>query len=977
MASVDRGEARQGTVVLIAGEAGVGKTRLIEEVVGLARARGHIAEVGGCVELGSTGLPYAPVREVLRGLARDLGARRFEALGKAAEQLLELAGARPSLDRPPAFRDRVGVGADSTQARFFDACLDLFANAGSDKPMVLVIEDIHWADPSTIDLMTYVIHRLVDIPLTLIATLRTDELHRRHPLQPFLGEMQRTATTERIDLLRFTEEEVAQQVDAILGKPAEPTAVALLHARSNGNPLYAEELLAADNIGQPMPAALRDIVLARVAVLSEQTQELMRIIAAGGIRVPTGVVAIAARSDLVSIEQGVREAVDHHVVVPTELSGIEYLGFRHALVQEAIYGGLLPGERSRLHARFAEALESAGDTQGPATAELAYHWTAAHDLPRAVTASIAAAEWAEGVHAFADAQRQYEHALELWDQVPDAVERAGLTRIELLERAARVAEVSAPPRAAALMLEAIRSTDGPIDATQAALLRERYGRYAWMAGDGVTALAACREAVAIVPSDQPSAALARVLASLGQILMITMELAEAEPVCQQAVEAARTVRAPEIECHALASLAQTNVYLGRLDLGLAQQRELLAIALRIGSVDDGARVHANLVDALSHSGLLREACEQAVVADTFAMEHGLAVDSTFALAEGGLAAYRLGAWDQAEEMLQRARRQGIPGVPRIMVEERLAMLDVGRGRDETALARIASARPLTDTVVEAQLITPLAEAAAELALWRSSPLEARAEVSAALGRLPSIPAYISRLGPLFALGVRAEADISELARAQNDVAAVEASRLAAEGHILAMAGLHGSAVDGLPNFVSQAEAWYEQCVAEAARLDGQSDPVAWERCSDAFAAIPMAYPRAYALWRLAGAVLAADRRKSLAASVLREAHDIALKLGAGPLDREISALARRAGIDLSVDDHRALDPAPSDATGLTRREREILTLVASGRSNRQIAEQLFITEGTAGTHVSNILGKLGVRRRTEAAAIAHRLGLVE
>jgi DNA-binding CsgD family transcriptional regulator/tetratricopeptide (TPR) repeat protein len=818
---------------------------------------------------------------------------------------------------------------------------------------------------------------LVDVPLTLIATLRSDELHRRHPLQPFLGEVQRTATTERIDLPRFTEEEVAQQVDAILGKPAEPEAVARLHARSNGNPLYAEELLAADNIGQPMPAALRDILLARIATLSDQTQELMRIIAAGGIRVSTRVIAIVAQSDLIRIEPSVREAVDHHLVVPTEASGVEYLGFRHALVQEAIYGELLPGERSRLHARFADALGSAGETEGMATAELAYHWTAAHDLPRAVTASIAAAEWAEEIHAFADAQRQYEHALELWDHVPDAAERSGLSRVELLERAARVAAVSAPPRAAALMLEAIKSTEGPVDATQAALLRERHGRYAWMAGDGVTALAACREAAALLPSDRPTAARARVLASLGQILMITLDLAEAELVCQQAVEAARTVGAPEIECHALASLAQTNVYLGRLDLGLAQQRESLAIALRIGSLDDGARVHANLVDALSHSGLLQEACEHAVIADAFAMEHGLAVDGTFALAEGGLAAYRLGVWDQAEDMLQRARRKGIPGVPRIMVEERLAMLDVGRGRDETALARIASARPLTDKVVEAQLITPLAEAAAELALWRSSPLEARDEVSAALGRLPIIPAYISRLGPLFALGVRAEADISELARAGKDREALEASRVAARGHLEAMGQLRSSALHSLPNFVSQAEAWLAQCAAEATRVDGQSDPEAWERCGDAFAAIPMAYPRAYALWRRAGAVLATDRRRTLAAGVLGEAHNIALQLGAGPLDREISALARRAAIDLSVEVHHAPDPALGDSTGLTRREREILTLVASGRSNRQIAEQLFISEGTAGTHVSNILGKLGVRRRTEAAAIAHRLGLVE
>jgi DNA-binding CsgD family transcriptional regulator len=225
--------------------------------------------------------------------------------------------------------------------------------------------------------------------------------------------------------------------------------------------------------------------------------------------------------------------------------------------------------------------------------------------------------------------------------------------------------------------------------------------------------------------------------------------------------------------------------------------------------------------------------------------------------------------------------------------------------------------------------------------------------------------------------VRAEADASQEARARGDQEALTASGTIAREYLDSMQQLRDAAADGLPNFLSQAEAWLALCEAETARLAGNDEPSSWTRCANAFEAIPMPYPRAYALWRAANAILAVGRDKAAAARDLRSAREIALELGAVPLLDEIDALARRARVDLDVADQVPAPPAPADSLGLTRREREILALVADGRSNRQIAEALFITEGTAGTHVSNILGKLGVRGRTEAAAVAHRLGLVD
>ena len=934
-----------GTFLLIAGEAGVGKTRLVDEAIRAARAAGCLAAVGGCVEVGVSGIPFAPIRTALRALGASIdGPSRPVSSGA----------------------DRIGVGPDTSQARTFEAYQDALRHLGGSQPVLLVVEDIHWADTSTLDLLGYLGQGLGETPIVLAATFRSDELHRRHPLQPFLGEIQRLRSTERIDLRRFSEDEVGEQLSGILGESAGADLVSRVFSRSDGNAFYAEELVAAEKSGERLPPAMREVLLARVAELTDPARELLRIIAAGGNQVATSVVARVTGTEPAALDSTLREAVELHLLVPTEANGEEYVAFRHALVQEAVYGELLPGERTRLHARYGEALESGHQPGDPVSPELAYHWYAAHDLPRALVASVEAAAYAASSHAYGDAHRHYEQALEIWDRVPDAGDLTGLDRIALLELAARTAAESDPARARALMHEAVRSSEGIVDDTRAGLLIERYGRYAWMAGDGFAALEACREAVRLVPAASGSTARARVLASLGQVLMVTLRVDEAKEVCEAAVEAARASGSPEIECHALDSLGVTNVYLGNLDAGLALLHEALDVATRVGSVDEISRAQSNLVDVLSHSGFLADAGEEANQAYETAREFGFGrASGVIDLAEGAMAFFRLGRWDRAGEMLQRASHVAATGVPQIMVEQRLAMLDVAQGRHDVAATRLATARPQIERAVEAQLFAPLAEAAAELALWQGDALTARAEVAAALERDVVVPAYISRIGPILALGARAEADIAEVARARRDDGALGTSRAIARGHLEAMQALRDTAAASLPNFLSQAEAWLAQCEAEVARLEGEDGGAAWARCARAFGAIPMAYPRAYARWRGAAATLAMSRDKVTAAGDLREAWAVAEELGARPLLDEIEALARRAGIDLEVPERPTPEPEPGADLGLTQREREILSLVAGGRTNRQIAEALFITEGTAGTHVSNILGKLGVRGRTE------------
>ena len=266
---------------------------------------------------------------------------------------------------------------------------------------------------------------------------------------------------ERLELGRFDRSELAAQLAAILGVEPDPELLERILARSEGNAFYAEELLAAGTTGR-LPDTLREVLLARVATMSEPAQERWFAsrrregtashrrcwrVSAG----PTNANSIepwARRSPITSSCSGKdRRRSGTPSVTP--------------LSSEALYGDLLPGERTRLHAAFARALAAEAQPDGEAfrAAELAYHWQAAHDLPRAFDAWISAALAAEAIYAFAEARASFEHALELWDQVPDAAARAPLDRVDLLTRAAFHAAGPAPIRSAAYIREAISLVD--------------------------------------------------------------------------------------------------------------------------------------------------------------------------------------------------------------------------------------------------------------------------------------------------------------------------------------------------------------------------------------------------------------------------------------------------------------------------------------------------------------------------------------
>jgi predicted ATPase len=420
-------------VALVGGEAGVGKTRLVEQLAATAGEQGVRVLGGGCVPLGEEGLPFGPVTQALRGLADQLDPAELEAVAGPASQ--ELGRLLPDLAVNGVASATAEVAAGAGQGRLFELLLGVVGRLAADAPLLWVVEDLHWADRSTRDLLAYLATYLRAGPVMLVGTFRSDELHRLHPLRRLLAELARNRRVVRLELARFSRAEVAELLAGLLG--AEPPArlVEDVYARSGGNPFFAEELLLASDGGGPgaLPPSLQEVLLARVVRLGERTQQLLRVAAAAGPGVAQPLLEVVAGMDEAALLAGLREAVDQQVLVPE--AGGEGYGFRHALLAEAVYSELLPGERVRLHTALAAALEAGlegGDAPASRAARLAYHWAAAGDQPRALAASVHAASAAEQVYAFAEAQLQMERALGLWDRVPDAEQRAGSDRVALL-----------------------------------------------------------------------------------------------------------------------------------------------------------------------------------------------------------------------------------------------------------------------------------------------------------------------------------------------------------------------------------------------------------------------------------------------------------------------------------------------------------------------------------------------------------------
>src|SRR5829696_3773474 len=513
--ALDGASGGQFAVVFLAGESGVGKSRLLDEFAGAAEARGARMLLGECVTLAQGELPYGPIRAALRRLAGEL-----DTLPEPDRQ--ELARLFPQLGAPGALAP--GLSAIGERA-----------------PVVLAIEDVHWADASTLDFLAFLIANARRGRVALVCTYRTDELHPQHPLRPFLARHERRSAVRRVELQRFALGELDAQVASIMGAAPERALVRGLYERTEGNAFFTEELLAASETALELPASLRDALMLRVDSLAPDAQHVLRLAATHGRIVPHRLLAAAADLPEPDLHMALREAVAHHVLMRRDL---DTFAFRHALLAEALASDLLPGEQASFHLALAQALAcdpTLVSRDGRAAAELCAHWLGAHRLPEALGAALRAAREAEEVYAFAEAGRHLMRALELWDRVELPAQHTATDLIELHARAAE-AVASADDGAAAtrLIQSAIDKVDARADPRRAAVLRLRLGHYIWLfSGDDERAEREYREAVDLLPAEEPCQELALALATLAQILMLRGRAAEALERCEPAIRIAR------------------------------------------------------------------------------------------------------------------------------------------------------------------------------------------------------------------------------------------------------------------------------------------------------------------------------------------------------------------------------------------------------------------------------------------------------
>jgi DNA-binding CsgD family transcriptional regulator/tetratricopeptide (TPR) repeat protein len=966
-------------VVLVGGEAGVGKTRLTAELVALCAADGIRVLVGGCVPVGDGALPYAPIVEALRALVTDLGVGAVrELVGPSWPELGRLLPALGALDR-------TGAPERAAQARLFELLLGLLGRLGEQAPLVLVVEDLHWADRSTRDLLAFLVRNLRRERVLVVVTYRNDEPGQQR-LGPYLAELDRSRSVERIELSRLDQTQTKAQLVGILGAAPAVDLVDAVFARSEGNPFFTEELLAAMRAGSgELPVTLRDLLRGRVEALSEPARQVLAVVAVAGRQVPHGLLAAVAGLDERGLVKALREGVAHQLLV-TRPGGDGY-DVRHALVREVVDADLLPGERTRLHAALAHTvadLLGSGelDWSGSA-AEVAVHWYRAGDLPNALEWSVRAGAEADGIYAYAEALHHYGRVLESWDRVTDAETRAGVDRMEVLQRAARAANASGDvPRALALIDQALHEVNPVLEPVRAGLLHERRGLYLMVTrGDLQARFEALAEAVRLIPADPPSKERAQVLASFAEALVFAARTEQAQAASQEAVAIARQLGA-ELELgQALLVLGGAQVDSGSFDAAVVSLREAGRLAELHADLDTLGHAWGWLGECLMQAGRLEDAVEVSLSGREPLRRLGLAGQwqDTFLMVNAAEALFKLGRWDEAHRLATQALAKAQPEEGEAYAFLMVATLEIGRGEFQAAEAHLETIKERSLSLAGIpQHARQYAGLVAELRVWQGRLEEARAAVQVGLDRVAETDER-TRSGLLLCLGMRVEADQAELGRARHDQGEVEAAVRA--GHALAARAAAMTPNPLVPGTtpILTASAVAALFEGERARLKDRSDPTQWQVAASAWLALGRPYPAAYAQWRQAEALLATKAPRVQAEETLRAAHAIAIRLRAAPLRRELELLAQRGRVPLeaATKPSPATAPAPSVSAslGLTAREAEVLALVAAGHTNRQIGQALFITPKTASVHVSRILAKLGVAGRGEAAVIAHRLGL--
>lgn len=962
---LERAGGGEPRAVLVAGDAGVGKTRTLTEAAAHATASGTTVLTGHCVDLGDVGLPYLPFTEILGAAAAD-------------DRLAPAFAAHPAVDRLTGSGPGSGGASDpGGRLQLFEAVAGLLADLADITSLLLIIEDLHWADQSSRDLLRFLLSRgVLQRPsagnparrLAVFASYRADDLHRRHPLRPLLAELIRLPAVDRLELRPMADADVARLVRALRTGPVSDTTVHSIVERAEGNAFYAEELLAAlpgDDapVSPAMPSGLADVLLIRIEQLSDTAQQVLRTASVAGRRVEHELLRDAVQLPEEELESALREAVGHQLLVP---GGDATYSFRHALTREAVYADLLPGERVRLHSRFAGLLAGPARSAKNA-AERAHHSRESHDLADALTASLEAADHAQRVGAPAEELRHLEAALELWPAVDAGARPESAGPVTLTLRAAAAAASSGEMhRAVHLTRDALARAGSDADSELAARVRYTLAGNLMRIDSLKDAFTYSSEALALIPAEPPSYTWVWAAATHVMAARLVGRDEDAERVARQALGTAEQLRLDDAQADLTISLVGMETDNRRTPKGRERLRRARELAHGAGNFPVEMRALFNLAIGAYESGDLEECLTWLGDGVDRARRAGL-LPSPYALELRylqSLVLYTLGRWDAcaraaAEDAELLPAAAGFASGPALYVA-------LARGAREAA---VAGARALLDrpfdwmsTLVASIVLTDAAAHGGDTEEAVRRLRTAAEDLTDVTGTGP--PPVVVRLA---ALALSAVADAAEEARRTGDTAGGDrwADTATELVELARTAAAPGGRDDGQG---PEGRAWSARAEAEWLRARTGPDVAAWERAVAAFG-YGDPYELARSRRRLAEALLAAGRREE-AGEQARAARDTAVDLGAEPLREALDALVRRGGL--------AESPAAGERiAALTARESDVLRLLGRGRTNRQIGEELFISGKTASVHVSNILAKLGAASRTEAVAIAYREGLIE
>ena len=927
---------------------------------------------GEAVEQADGELPFSPLTSALRPLVRAKDSA-FDALGPSSRA--ELAALLPGLEQTDG---RSGSRDDpSAQLRLFEALLELLDVIGERQPLVLILEDVHWADRSTRTFVAFLARSLRDERLLVVLSYRTDEVHRRHPLRPLLGELERLEHVRRIGLEPFDRTELTEVLADILDAKPEAALVERLFSRSEGNALYTEELLAAGLDGRgATPQSLRHAFLLRIERLSPDAQQAARAIAVGR-RLDEPMIAAVTGIDPVPLQAALREAVAEQVLVATD----DRLMFRHALLREALYDDLLPGERGDLHHALARMLESRcvdnDEQEAELAASIAGHYAAAGDQPAALRATVRAALAAHDVHAYGEAADLAERALELWPRVSNAGETIPLNRVDLLELAAAAHSIAGDRSRAETLLElALEEVDPGSDRRLYARLLYRKARIQWSLNRGLESVSTAEQALSMLPSDEVSVERVSVMSWLARMRFLRGRYRHAIGEGEAALEEAVAVGDRHAEGEILNTLGMARISIGDVEPGVGLLRRSIEIGKQMHDLDNLGYAYSNLADMLGlHAARTREGIAVA--------EEGLAViprrmprQHDWLMLTVAQLSFEVGDWDKARTHLAPPSMQlDRDTFFRLLLE---ADVGLGEGDDELTERRLDDAAPFVAASTEPQWIGWYGALRGEQLRRRSELVEARGAIDEALDRVELCTDDVMSLARVAAAGLRVEADIAQRAR---DLRERAQERDAITRAKMQMQRIDAAAQEGGPI----ERAWEKTGQAELARARARATPDLWLQAAREWESVERPYQSAVMRWHAAEAEVDAGNRDE-AARLAGASLAVAERLGSRWLAEEVTAFAHRARLPVGPGadgaDSGAADGGDGRAAeqedepfGLTPRERQVLALIAEGATNRQIGAALFIAEKTASVHVSRILGKLGVSSRTQAAAVAHRLHL--